>query len=420
MAAVMPTRYGSGAGAAAGCAATSVSTPTAALRMRPRMSALLLVPCQGGHLGGDPPLFVGREHRLDQVVVALEHQPALDLARGRDGLALLLGIQLARQHTEGLHLLHATEGRVRARDLRVEQARHLRVRGQRRVPGVREPTLARPLGDRFVIHLDQRGEVLAALAKDDGVADVGARAQARLDLRRADVLAAGGDHEVLPPVDEAEGTLGCPLGDVAREQPAVAVRGRRRLGVAPVAREEIGTAHAQLAVVAERDLDVGRRRSDVAGPRVRPALARDEGAARLRLAVRLAQVHAPDLPERGHRRRQRRAAGDQQPHPREADLLQQHAEHEPTGDTPHRGVPNSPPYPPAFVAPRRSRGAPRQSVVLGGLPRAPQTPPPARRPPGTPAAPPPPPSPPPPGAPAPPPPPPPPPPPGPPAPPPPP
>src|SRR5438093_1624026 len=219
MAAVMPTRYGSGAWAAAGCAATSVSTPTAALRMRPRMSALLLVPCQGGHLGGDPPLFVGREHRLDQVVVALEHQPALDLARGRDGLALLLGIQLARQHTEGLHLLHATEGRVRARDLRVEQARHLRVRGQRRVPGVREPTLARPLGDRFVIHLDQRGEVLAALAEDDGVADVGARAQARLDLRRADVLAAGGDHEVLPPVDEAEGTLGCPLGDRAANPP---------------------------------------------------------------------------------------------------------------------------------------------------------------------------------------------------------
>src|SRR2546428_420740 len=228
MAAVMPMRYGSGAGAAAGCAATSVSTPTAALRMRPRMSALLLVPCQGGHLGGDPPLFVGREHRLDQVVVALEHQPALDLARGRDGLALLLGIQLARQHTEGLHLLHATEGRVRARDLRVEQARHLRVRGQRRVPGVREPTLARPLGDRFVIHLDQRGEVLAALAKDDGVADVGARAQARLDLRRADVLAAGGDHEVLPPVDEAEGTLGGPLRGVAPEEPAVAGRRRRR------------------------------------------------------------------------------------------------------------------------------------------------------------------------------------------------
>src|SRR2546427_13306842 len=108
MAAVMPMRYGSGAWAAAGCAATSVSRPTAALRMRPRMSALLLVPCQGGHLGGDPPLLVGREHRLDRVVVALAHQPALELARGREGRALLLGIQLSRQRKAGVHLLHAT------------------------------------------------------------------------------------------------------------------------------------------------------------------------------------------------------------------------------------------------------------------------------------------------------------------------
>src|SRR5207244_1003026 len=153
------------------------------------------------------------------------------------------------------------------------------------------------------------------------------------------------------------GALGCPLGDVAREQPAVAVRGRRRLGGAPGAREEIGTAHAQLAVVAERDLDVGRRRSDVAGPRVRPALARDEGAARLRLAVRLAEVHAPRLPEGGHRRRQRRAAGDQQPHAREADLLQQPAEDERARDYPHGGAREGPPPPPPPPGRARRRGA---------------------------------------------------------------
>src|SRR5882724_10417712 len=118
MANVMPMRYGSGAWAAAGRAATSVSKPTAALRVRPRMSALLLVgPCQRGHLGGDPPLFVRRKHRLDQVAVALEHQPPLDLARGGDGLTLPLGVQLARQHAEGLHLLHAAERGVRPRDL---------------------------------------------------------------------------------------------------------------------------------------------------------------------------------------------------------------------------------------------------------------------------------------------------------------
>src|SRR2546425_13296702 len=135
MAAVMPMRYGSGACAVAGATAASASRAAALLRTRPRMSALLLVgsprtagpqprdvlrlalPCEGGHLGGDAPLLVRREHRLDQLAVALQHQAALHLARGRDGLALLLGIQLARQHAERLHLLHAGERRVRPRDL---------------------------------------------------------------------------------------------------------------------------------------------------------------------------------------------------------------------------------------------------------------------------------------------------------------
>src|SRR5689334_21324229 len=104
MAAVMPMRYGSGACAVTGVAATRASTAAALLRTRPRMSALL---CRRGHLGGDPALFVRFEHRLHQAAVALEHEPALHLARRRDGLALLLGVELARQHAERLDLLHA-------------------------------------------------------------------------------------------------------------------------------------------------------------------------------------------------------------------------------------------------------------------------------------------------------------------------
>src|SRR5688572_32026247 len=101
MAAVMPMRYGSGACAGAGAAA-SAATSAVRERMRPRMSGLL---CERGHFGRDASFLVGGVHRIHEIAVALEHQPALDLARGCHGLAFLLGVQLARQHAERLHLL---------------------------------------------------------------------------------------------------------------------------------------------------------------------------------------------------------------------------------------------------------------------------------------------------------------------------
>src|SRR5215813_7687176 len=290
MAAVMPMRYGSGACAGTGRAAMSVSTPAAAMRTRPRMSSLLLCfLCDRGHLGGDPPLFVRAEHRFDEVPIALEHQPALHLACGRDGLTLLLGIQLARQEAKGLHLLDASERGVGPRDLAVEQARHLGMRRKRRVTAVGEAAAPSPLGDGLVVHLDQSREVLAPLPEHDGVAHVWARAQDGLDLSRADVLTARGNDEILPAVDEANGARGRALRHVSGEEPSVTEGARGRLGIAPVPGEEIGATHAQLAVDVDRELDVGCGHADVTRTRVGSELARHERPARFGLAVGLAE-----------------------------------------------------------------------------------------------------------------------------------
>src|SRR5437773_11882010 len=97
MAAVIPMRYGSCASAGAGTALATVMTPSAAMRMRRRMSALLF---QGSDLGADAPFFIRSEHRLHQVVITLEHEPPLHLARGRHRLPFLLGIELAWQYAE--------------------------------------------------------------------------------------------------------------------------------------------------------------------------------------------------------------------------------------------------------------------------------------------------------------------------------
>ena len=87
-----------------------------------------------------------------------------------------------------------------------------------------------------------------------------------LDLGRIDVLTAGDDHVLRPPDDPVVALL-VAGGDVAGEKPAVRERRLRRLGVAPVAGEDVRAPHEQLALsgplehparlgVAERDVDV--------------------------------------------------------------------------------------------------------------------------------------------------------------------
>src|SRR5256885_12034072 len=101
MAALMPMRYCAAAG---GASATTVRSATS--RVSQAISILRL---EIRHLGGDPLFLVFGVHRLDQLAVALGHEPPLHFARRGHRLALELGIQLARQEREGLSLVHARE-----------------------------------------------------------------------------------------------------------------------------------------------------------------------------------------------------------------------------------------------------------------------------------------------------------------------
>ena len=88
------------------------------------------------------------------------------------------GIERLGQDAERLDLLDARELAVGALDLGRRSAAPrrglLREAGE---AGVGDVVAARPVGDRVVVDLDQRGQVLAAVAEHHRLGDVGAGAQ---------------------------------------------------------------------------------------------------------------------------------------------------------------------------------------------------------------------------------------------------
>ena len=89
------------------------------------------------------------------------------------------------------------------------------------------------------------------------------RRRTRLDVRGRDVLAAGGDEDVLLAIDDLEEAVVGPAADVAGPEPAVV--GERRGGrvrILEVAGEHVLAAREDLAVVGELELDRGQRLAD--------------------------------------------------------------------------------------------------------------------------------------------------------------
>ncbi len=212
-------------------------------------------------------------------------------------------------------------------DLALDQPLHARVLREAGEAGVGHVVGARPVGHRLEVDLDQRDEILAGMAEHDGLGEIGARPQRVLDERGRDGLAAGGDEEVARAVDEAQAAV-APFADVAGAHPAVgAEHGLGGLRVVPVALEQVGRAHQDLAVLGELHLEALGDRADVARPRERPALSGDDAARRLGLAVHLAHVDAQHVPHRHGLGGQRRAARDHQLQVVEADLVEHRAEH---------------------------------------------------------------------------------------------
>ena len=109
--------------------------------------------------------------------------------------------------------------------------------------------------DLGVVDRDQRGDVGPPVADDDRLRDEARCLQRVLEVLRRDVLAAGGDDQILLAVGDLQEAVRVDLAEVAGAEPAVVGEGRcRRLGILVVAAEDGVAAHEDLAVLVEPDL----------------------------------------------------------------------------------------------------------------------------------------------------------------------
>ena len=166
------------------------------------------------------------------------------------------------------------------------------------------------------------------MSEHHGFRHIRARAQRVLDKGRRNRLAADGDDEVARAIDKAQSAV-APLADIAGAQPSVGTLDlARRFIVLPVAVEQIRAAHQHFAVVRERDIDTFDGGADIARAREGAALAGDDAARLLGLAVHLDDIDAVDLPERRGLGRQRGAAADHQLQPVKAELVENRPENQ--------------------------------------------------------------------------------------------
>ena len=241
---------------------------------------------------------------------------------------LLLG-EVARQDLELLHLLDAGELLVHLLDVLLDRLADLRVRGQR-LGILRQPVL---LGERrrlLGVERDQGDEVGPAVADHHALRDQRVLLHLGLDVRRGDVLAAGGDDDVLLAAGDLEEAVGVDLADVAGVEPAVDERLAGRLVVLVVALEDVRPAHQDLAVVGDLHLAAGERLADRAelelvGPRDRR---RGRG---LRHPPALEHEHAGGVEEAEDLRVDRGGAGDRLDDP-PAEQVADVRQHQAVGD----------------------------------------------------------------------------------------
>ena len=112
---------------------------------------------------------------------------------------------------------------------------------------------------------DEAGDEGLLVADDHALADQRVRAQPVLEHGRRDVLAAGGDDELLLAAGDAQEAVVVELADVAGVEPAVARAPRRwPSSLLSVAAEDVAALDQDLAVVGDAD----RARRGAAGRRV--------------------------------------------------------------------------------------------------------------------------------------------------------
>src|SRR5436190_16221301 len=136
-----------------------------------------------------------------------------------------------------------------------------------------------------------------------------------LEILRRDVLAAGGDEDVLLAVGDRQEAVVVEMADVARAKPPVRSQSLLRgLLVLVVTGEDRVGPDQYLAVVGDAQIDAGQRRPDGPEAESRRAVDRCRGRA-LRQSVALENQDVEGMEELDDLLRQRRAAGDADPQP---------------------------------------------------------------------------------------------------------
>src|SRR5690242_12211148 len=125
----------------------------------------------------DELLLVSIVHGLDEVFKTLVHLLALHLARRRDRLAFLFGVERLGQVAERLDICDTRELRVRALHLPLEELFHPRMTREAGESAVGNVLGARPLRYGVELDLDERGEVFARVAEHGHLGDIRARPQ---------------------------------------------------------------------------------------------------------------------------------------------------------------------------------------------------------------------------------------------------
>src|SRR3954454_21788069 len=194
---------------------------------------------------------LSRVKLFDLALVLLGDDGALDL-QGRRQLAGLLG-EVVGEDRDLLDLLDAGEVLVDLLDVGLD--RGLDVGVLRQLGRVLGQVVLLGVFDRlFGVESDQCHEVGAAVADDDALGDQRVLLDFGLEVGGGDVLAAGGDDDVLFAAGDLDEALGVDLADVAGVEPALDDRLPRRLGVLVVALEYVGALDEDLAVLGDLHL----------------------------------------------------------------------------------------------------------------------------------------------------------------------
>src|SRR6202049_3057722 len=258
-------------------------------------------PVHGIHASPTPPpsariasprLLTGVEPGEHLCVFLVDHV-ALDL-QGRRELAGRLREIVVEDH-ELLDLLDLGVFGVGMIDLALDQRANLRVLRQRG-DVLRQAVLAREHGDLLLIERDQHDRVGPRVAVHHRLGDPATLLEVVLDVRGRQVLAAGGDDDVLLAPGDREVAVLVDRAEVARVQPSILDRAEALVRAVVVALEDLRAFDKDLSRLSDPQLDPRKRSADGAEAMV---LERGDGRGRggLGHAVSLEHGYAAGVKE---------------------------------------------------------------------------------------------------------------------------